>query len=226
MQLQFDISLTNGAVRTLNANIDQLVVAGWTGRDRAVIEHHIEELSALGVPRPSQVPLFYRTSTALLTHAPRIDCVGDQSSGEVEPFLFVSGGNTYVSIASDHTDRALETTSVAMSKQACPKPLARSAWLYEEVANHWDRLILRSYIGQERTLYQEGALAKISPPEQLISRYAGQPCLPEGTAMLCGTLGAIGGIRPAALFWAELEDPVLGRTLHFQYETHMLPCVS
>lgn len=43
---------------TLSVAPQRLVVAGWTGRDRAAIEHHIEELALLGVPRPSAVPLW------------------------------------------------------------------------------------------------------------------------------------------------------------------------
>ena len=33
--------------------IDQLVIAGWTGRDVAALNHHIEELKAIGVQPPS-----------------------------------------------------------------------------------------------------------------------------------------------------------------------------
>ena len=46
--------------------IDTLIVAGWAGRDAHAIEHHIEELAAIGVPRPSTVPLFYRIGTGQL----------------------------------------------------------------------------------------------------------------------------------------------------------------
>src|SRR5271170_657328 len=44
----------------------QLVIAGWAARDEASVKHHIEELAAIGVPPPSSVPLFYRTSASLL----------------------------------------------------------------------------------------------------------------------------------------------------------------
>ena len=36
--------------------ISHLIVAGWTGRDRAKVQHHIEELALLGVPAPSTTP--------------------------------------------------------------------------------------------------------------------------------------------------------------------------
>jgi hypothetical protein len=48
----------------------------------------------------------------------------------------------------------------------------------------------------------------------------------DGTAMLCGTLAAIGGIRPAQRFETVLEDPVLNRTLRHAYEIETLPVVG
>ena len=44
--------------------------------------------------------------------------------------------------------------------------------------------------------------------------------------MMCGTLGAIGGIRPAARFDMELEDPVLKRRMAHGYDVVALPVVS
>jgi len=95
----------------------EMVVAGWAGRNREAIEHHIAELAAIGVPRPSSVPLFYRVSAQTLTQADVIEAVGENTSGEVEPLLFVHAGELFISVTSDHTDRQLETHSVALSKQ-------------------------------------------------------------------------------------------------------------
>jgi hypothetical protein len=44
--------------------------------------------------------------------------------------------------------------------------------------------------------------------------------------MFCGTLGAIGGVRPAGRFEMELEDPVLGRRLQHAYDIEVLPVIS
>ncbi len=57
--------------RSLTVAPRRLVVAGWTGRDPAAIEHHIAELEAIGVPRPSSVPLYYRVGANLLTQRTR-----------------------------------------------------------------------------------------------------------------------------------------------------------
>ena len=51
-------------------------------------------------------------------------------------------------------------------------------------------------------------------PLALIEQFGGKAGLAEGTLMFCGTLAARGGIRPAAVFEFELDDPVLGAQDH------------
>jgi hypothetical protein len=200
-----------------------LVIAGWAGRDEAAIRHHIEELAAIGVPPPSAVPLFYRASAALLTQAPVLEVLGEASSGEAEPVIVSLADGLWLGLGSDHTDRAAEAQGVALSKQLCGKPIAETLWRLEEVVPHWDRLILRSRIGVAGTLYQEAPLAALRPPADLLGRAGG---LAPGGVMFGGTVGAIGGIRPAPRFAMELEDPVLGRRLSHGYEVRTLPVVS
>lgn len=228
MELNFTVEGRNGG-QVLGVDLTELVVAGWAGRDRAAIEHHIEELAAIGVPRPSTVPLYYRVAENLMTQAERIQVLGSETSGEVETFVFSAQGEMYVGLASDHTDRKLETLGVALSKQICAKPLARKAWRFAEVAGHWDEMIIRSFIEEkgERVLYQEGPLAALRPPLDLIAGFTGGAAtLPDGIGMICGTVGAIGGIRPAAVFAMELFDPVLNRTIQHTYRIEQLPEVA
>lgn len=207
-----------------------LVIAGWTGRDRAAVEHHVAELEALGVKRPSSMPVYYRVSTGRLTQDSSIQVLGDESSGEAEPVLFSMPDGLWLGIGSDHTDRKLETLSVAMSKQACAKVVGRQLWDCREIAGHWDELVVRSRIPVEGNgkpvLYQEGRMAQILPPQVLIEGLAGPKGLPVGTAMFCGTFPAIGGIRPAPWFEMEIEDPVLGRRLRHRYRIDTLPIVE
>ena len=217
--------------------VGALVVAGWTGRDARAVEHHVRELEALGVAPPSAIPLYYRVSASLLGHRASIDVVGTETSGEVEPLVVRIGGRDWLGVASDHTDRALEAHSVALSKQACAKPCAAGLWPLEDVADRLDALELRAWIADDAalaatpdagdagwTLYQEGTLAAIRPLPELLADG------PLGTlgdaAMLCGTLPAIGGVRPAAAFRLELHDPRLGRTLRHAYAVRALPLVD
>ena len=215
--------------RQVEVEFDTLIVAGWAGRDIAAIEHHIEELAAIGVPRPSSVPLYYRIADNQLTQKETVQALGEDSSGEVETFVFSVDGEMYVSIASDHTDRKLETYSVAMSKQVCVKPVATSAWRLADVADYWDELIIRSYIVENgvEVLYQEGPLASLRTPQDLIAGYTGgATVLPAGAGMTCGTVGAIGGIRAAADFTMELHDPRRQRSLRHRYHVETLPVVA
>lgn len=228
MELQFSVE-TGGGVRRIAVAIDTFVVAGWAGRDLAAIEHHIRELAELGVPRPSAVPLFYRVAENQLTQVPRIQVLGPDSSGEVEVLVFMADGEMYVSLTSDHTDRQLEARSVALAKQVCAKPVAPTAWRLADVAGHWDELVIRSFIPENggQVTYQEGTLAALRTPAELIAGYlGGATVLPAGTAMSCGTVGAIGGIRPAASFAMELFDPRSGRRLCHNYAIETLPDIA
>ena len=227
MKAVFNIDDANP--RQVEVDFNTLIVAGWAGRDMAAIEHHIEELAAIGVPRPTSVPLYYRIADNQLTQAARVQALGEESSGEVETFVFAVDGEMYVSIASDHTDRKLETVSVAMSKQVCVKPVATSAWRLADVADYWDELVIRSYIVEngEKVLYQEGPLSTLRTPQDLIAGYTGGAAvLPQGAGMTCGTVGAIGGIRAAAEFTMELHDPRRQRSLRHRYHVESLPVVA
>jgi len=219
---------TAGADVRRHVTIERTVVAGWTGRDPVAVEKHIKELEALGVKRPATTPIFYRVSNARLTTDQVIEAVGDASGGEVEFVLLKHDGKTWVGTGSDHTDRAVETYGVTVSKQMCEKPVAPVFWAYDDVAPHWDRLLLRSYVlnGTERTLYQEGPITKMMDPKALLARYNGSAELPDNTLMFCGTLAAIGGIRATDAFEFEIEDPVLGRRITHSYRVEKLPILG
>jgi hypothetical protein len=209
--------------------IGQAVVAGWTGRDAAAVEKHIKELEALGVKRPATTPIFYRIAAARLTTTDTIEAVGEASGGEVEFVLLQHRGRLWIGAGSDHTDREVETYGVTVSKQMCDKPLAPVFWAFDEVAPHWDQLKLRSHVveNDKRKLYQEGSVAAMLAPLDLIGRCLGAGAhLPEHTIMYCGTLAAKGGVRPTQRFDYEIEDPVLGRRIAHAYSVRILPIMG
>jgi hypothetical protein len=208
------------------AAIKNLVVAGWTGRNVEALEAHIKELEALGVKRPKSVPIFYRNAVSLLTTAGEVQAVGGHSSGEVEFVLYALDDGMWVGVGSDHTDRKAETINVTLSKQMCAKPVGPMLWRYDDVRPHWEKLTLRSFVpgeGGKRRLYQEGAVANMRAPEDLIRRYTASDTLAPGTAMFCGTFAVHGGISHSTQFDMELEDPVLGRRLAHSYRIVSLP---
>ena len=206
--------------------IGDLVIAGWTGRDEQALEKHIRELEDLGVARPKSTPIFYRVASSLLTTRDEIEVAGADSSGEVEVVLYGTGQGLLVGLGSDHTDRKAETVGITLAKQMCAKPVSETLWRYDDVADHWDKLILRSWLidGGRRIPYQEGAVTTMRAPDDLIRRYAGgDKVLPQGTAMFCGTLAVKGEIRGGPEFELELDDPVLGRTITHRYRIVPLP---
>ena len=152
--------------------------------------------------------------------------LGPHTSGEIEYVIVVMDDGLWVTVGSDQTDRKAEAYGVALSKQLAGKVLARTAWRLDELRDRWDQLQLRAHgtIDGERVLYQEGPLALMRTPDDLIRRY-GTPLLP-GTVLMSGTLNAIGGIRPAARFEMELRDSVAGRVISHAYDIAELPVIA
>lgn len=211
----------------------KLVIAGWTGRDAAAIQHHIHELELLGVPAPSTVPLYYRGSAILLTQAASIEVLGADSSGEAEPVLFFANNEWWLTVGSDHTDRRVETYSVAVSKQMCPKPIATAAWRWADVVGYQDDIELHSRILEDGkwVAYQKGTFASIRPLNALRDGYFSSSAPEEGSFISCGTLGAIKnakgeGIRPATSMELEIRDPRRKRSIIHRYNTTVLPVVA
>ncbi len=197
-----------------------VIVAGFTGRDRDAVMSHIAELEAEGIGRPEAVPSFYRFPPWVLTTGNRVRVGGGETSGEAEIALLVHRGRRYVTLASDHTDRALEKLDIWASKHVCPKVLAAEVWSLESVLDHWDRLQLRSRI-HDGVPYQDGTAAELLGPLELLERLA-PTGLPDSFVMLCGTVPTIGGIRPSERFAATLSDPVTGRRIELAYGVEVL----
>lgn len=227
IEIAFTIESHGGRVeRTLR--ITRAVIAGWTGRDPVARDHHIAELEAIGIARPASTPIYYRVAASRLTTAAAIECSGGESSGEVEFVLIRAGGQTYVGVGSDHTDRKVETYGVTVSKQMCDKPVAPVVWPLDEVIGHWDEIVLRSYatIDGARVLYQEGRLDAMLALPDLLTRGFDDGKLPEGCAIFGGTFAAKGGIRPASRFDFEIEDPALNRNISHGYDIVTLPILG
>jgi hypothetical protein len=193
-----------------------VVVAGYTGRDRQAVLDHIGELEGLGVAPPPAVPTFYAVSPELVTQGNAVVTTEAATSGEAEAGLVVSGDEVFVTVCSDHTDRAAERIDIALSKRACHKVVGTTAWRLEDVAERWDGLHLRSWIGEEGSLYQDGTLGALLPPLELLDAIPWRE-QPECFVLMCGTLPTVSGIEPSPRFRAELFDGAAERTLEVDY---------
>ena len=209
-----------GRPSPLTLELDAVLVAGYTGRDRDEVQHHIDELAAIGIPPPDHFPTYWALPPWLATQSPGIVVAGDRTSGEAEVCLVGDGDDLYVTIASDHTDRAAEAIDIELSKAICPVPIAGAAWPAGELDGHWDELVLRSWVAAADgtdEIYQDGTCAALVPALQLL---ADLPFPRPGRfALLTGTVPVIGGIRPSPTFRAELYDPVLDRSIELAYLT-------
>ncbi len=199
----------------------RIIIAGYTGRNQEEVRAHVRELAAQGVPAPTEIPTIFRATLDRLTTESEVEVLGGHTSGEAEVVLLVQGNDMWVAIGSDHTDRELERVNIVASKEVCPKPVSAEVWKYAEVRERWDRLILRSWVGESgrEQLYQEGRLTAMLCPEDLLAflrrRLGG---LVDGAAIFTGTIALIGGRfdhRP--YFEAELFDESTGRSLRCIY---------
>lgn len=214
---------TQAGTGVLEIEPEAVVVAGFTGRDQAKVRAHIEELAREGITSPASVPTFYLVPPASLVQTSEIVTVHPHTSGEVEIALLVDNEKTFVTLASDHTDRAAEALDIAVSKLACPKILATAVWPLADVLPNWDSLRVRSWIDEngQRHPYQDGAAATLLAPQPLLEKIPFQN-RPACFVLLMGTLPVIGAIRGSRRFWAELFDHAGNRTLQLDYRIRHL----
>ena len=143
---------------------ERVFAIGYAGRNLEKTMEHIKELERdLGVPAPKKIPTIFQCGNYLLTQEKELAFVGKKSCGEVEYVIVVKERRLYIGLGSDHTDRELEAVSVPKAKQICAKPICVVLWPYEEVKDHWDQILLRSWqtLNGKETAYQEGSLADI-----------------------------------------------------------------
>src|SRR6266536_3763595 len=133
---------SSGGSKECEVAVTDLILAGWTGRDRAALEEHIVEMEKVGIPRPTSIPIFFRISASRMTLADAIEVCGGDSSGEVEFVIVRANGGLWIGAGSDHTDRKVESYGITVSKQMYDKPMASQLWSYADVADHWDQLVL------------------------------------------------------------------------------------
>lgn len=197
----------------------RLIVAGYTGRDEAAVQAHIDELATIGVPRPASVPAFYELDPELLTTEAIVEVGGSDTSGEAEPVLVRHDGHWYLGVGSDHTDRNLERSDIARSKAACPKPLSeRVLALPDELSTlDWDGIRLASTV--DGVEYQRGTLAQMRTAADLVTRMAEVTGAGDGELVVfCGTLPLLTGeFRPGTQWEVSLQTP--DETLTCAYDT-------
>lgn len=212
------------AQNAIDFEVKRILNGGFAGRNQEQVRKHIEELASLGVPAPKETPVFYPLLPDRLTTGEEVEVIGDGNSGEVEFVIFYSEQGLFVGLGSDHTDRDLEKTSIIKSKQAYPNVMAPNVWRYDDVIGHWDEIEMRAWLGEHKeTLYQEGRLALLMRPEELMEKAR---ALVEGdmtgTVLYSGTLATLEEMKFSEFFHIELFDKVRDEKLSHVYRIKKL----
>jgi hypothetical protein len=173
---------------------------------------------------PAKGPSLVHVSRYLLTTADDIEVQGRTTAGQGECVILRHGENLFVTVGSDHCD--LGSMSVRYDdkpQQISPRVLHGRVWCYEDIADHWDQLHLRSWVtkGGERLLYQDSDVSTQLPPDELFDL---DPSLREsGVVLYCGGISELMDPVFEDEFEVELTDPVLNRALRHRYTIHPLP---
>ena len=219
-QLRLRLCESDGQSTPLDVAVEQVILVGYSGRDREAVQAHIRELELLGVAPPLRVPAIYTVAPELVSTGSRLLVNGAQTSGEAEFVLLQGPNGVVVGVGSDHTDRQHEMIDVAESKARCGKVMSAEVWPLRVLEEHWDELELRAWTTDTRgrRLYQQGGLATLLTPGQLFAEIQRAGMATAHTLIFSGTLATIGGFAFGNRFEVELHDPVLGRQLRCAYD--------
>ncbi len=193
------------------------VIAGYTGRDRALVQAHIDELAHEGIAPPPEVPMLYPMPVEILTTAPTIAVTSStQSCGELEPVLISVDGTLYLGCGSDHTARDVEREDIGTSKRVCPKPLGSSVARVTALDASYDAIALES--AMDGTPYQRGTFAQIAPLASILERFRSRYPAATSFVLFCGTVPLIGGaFRFGKRFTGTLSGGPLRAPLTLDY---------
>jgi hypothetical protein len=215
--LTFDVL---GTGETLTISSFDLVVAGYTGRDAAAVQHHIDELAAQGIAPPERVPMFYPVAASLATQQESCVVPSSLTAGEAEPVLVRTAGRLFLGVGSDHTDRELERESVARSKQACVKPLSRTV-VPVDGDTEWDAMRLSSWV--DGSPYQEGPMSALRAPVETLAQWEDQTQGDGDIIMFGGTVPLLHGTFVFGCDWTVRLDLPGGTALEHRYRVSSAP---
>jgi hypothetical protein len=211
---------------TTSVEVVSLLNAGYAGRAQDEVQAHIAELAELGVPGPTTTPALYPVAPYLASQADTVPAQHGRTSGEAEWALVITDDDVLLTVACDHTDRALEVHGVAWSKNAGPDVLGRRAWRLADVRDRLDDIRLRGWVGEEgaEELIQDSTLGALLTPDHWLEVLERRGLRVPGTVLISGTIAMIAGVDQFASRWrVQLEDPATGETIDAAYRVELLP---
>jgi hypothetical protein len=203
---------------------------GFTIRDAAKMQAHLDEVAKEGVPRPrvARPPIVFPLSPWAVTTAEEVPVQYAKTSGEVEIVTYVGGdGELLVSVGSDHTDRELESIDIPWSKQVCPSVVAPRFWRWRDVADVWDETEIASEVSDSRGQMQpyQRALVRefMSPPEMVAALERKLRRVVRPYLFWSGTVVSLASeLEYGDRFTIRLHNPPLGWTIEHTYTAPIL----
>jgi len=223
-EIALTLCLPDGTCEPLTFNCRHMYNAAFAGRDPKDVQHHIDEMHALGVAPPDRFPLLAPVSPHLLSIADQLGLYTDSespdtTSGEVEYVLLWQGGEIYVGVGSDHCDLELEKTDLVWSKNVALNLISDQVWRLGDVVSHFDDLMLRCEVrnGAEWRVSQNAPCGTLLSPDFWIAIMENSLPDTDGTVLFSGTIGSLDGVQSGTGYSISLTDPVTGRSLTHAY---------
>ena len=233
---------------TIDLNVSRVGCSRNSSRDVAATKQYISDIKKSGYKMHGPAGIAFK-SRYLVTNEPLIEVQGPQTSGEAEFVIFTYNDSLYVSVGSDHNDRSLgvmwtemlgKIDDTAKSKQMVPSVIAGKAWLYDEVKDHWDKIIVSSKVSfsNKLVLYQQYELSQLLDVEHYIHNE--NWVLQEGSVLLGGSGPLVNripdniykgqkdleGVEFPKDFHVEICDPILNRSISHSYDVISLEPVD
>ena len=225
---------------TIDLNVSRVGCSRNSSRDIDATKQYISDIKKTGYKMHGPAGIAFK-SRYLLTNETLIEVQGPQTSGEAEFVIFTYNDSLYVSVGSDHNDRSLgviwtemlgKVDDTAKSKQMVPAVIAGKAWLYDEIKEHWDKIIVSSKVtfSGKLVLYQQYELSQLLNVEHYLDNE--KWVLEEGSVLLGGSGPLVDPIPEKVYkgqkhledvefpndFHFEIFDPILNRSISHSYE--------
>ena len=229
MTVDIEIEHADGKTEKRSVALDRMYNFGSATRNPEDAVAHQEEVAKVGVGIAFDVPAprVYPISPHNLVTDDEVFIHNAETSGEVEIVILHDGGELFIGVGSDHTDRQLERTSIVWSKQAYPNVLAPRFWPMADLGEHWDDLVLRSWV--DGRSYQDVGVNIFMHPDEMLAKLADRiPNLPACYILFSGTYVSVDKSLGFGGEWRfEIADPILGRTISHTYRlTNILNEIS
>jgi len=134
--------------------------------------------------------------------------------------LLQHAGRMWIGVGAHHPVEAAESPTLNSPEPISENRLAASWWAYEDVADHWDELTLRTYRGEQRSGWEAIQVSTLNDgdrPEQLLKSCHPSGSLPEGTMLFCAIAAAPARLSSGLFVRCELQDEALGRQIRLDY---------